>query len=159
EGALAAPTIGGRAAWVRLLAEAIAIADDDRVAATVHRVTGELRASWPGRGDLLDALASVDACLQASVAAAGDAAPAPIDELERIVGAAYRPGEGLVDIPAQRRASAAEHVGAASTLLTAFELTGRLPYSMLAEELMQVALRSITAAGDLSTCCEAARAL
>jgi len=44
-------------------------------------------------------------------------------------------------------------------LLTAFEYTGRLPYSMLAEELMQIARRELAVEADFVTCCEAARAL
>ena len=57
------------------------------------------------------------------------------------IGGSYRPGEGLVrDRDGVRvRCSLADHVRGASALLTAFELTGRLPYSMLAEELMAIA--------------------
>ena len=68
--------------------------------------------------------------------------PEAIDELERIVAAAYRPGAGLAHVvnePAGIRGGLADHVAAASALLTAHELSGRLPYSMLAEELMQSA--------------------
>ena len=65
--------------------------------------------------------------------------PRAIDELEHAVAASYRPGEGLVGSgPAAGRGSADDHVRAASALLTAFEMTGRLPYSMLAEELIAV---------------------
>ena len=51
---------------------------------------------------------------------------------------------------------------AASALLTAFEITGRLPYSMLAEELVQLSVRELLdeAGGDtLVGHCEAARVL
>ena len=61
--------------------------------------------------------------------------PATIDDLETFVRASYEPGEGLLG------ASLADHVRTASALLTAFELTGRLPYSMLAEELLIAARR------------------
>jgi hypothetical protein len=61
-------------------------------------------------------------------------APA-IDGLEQLARSQYEPGEGLVggDLLA--------HLQTALAFLTAFELTGRLPYSMLAEELLQFARR------------------
>ena len=65
-------------------------------------------------------------------------------------------------IGARVRGSLSDHVRAASALLTAFEITGRLPYSMLAEELMQLSLRELLndAGGDtLVEQCEAARVL
>jgi uncharacterized protein YyaL (SSP411 family) len=58
-----------------------------------------------------------------------------VDALEQLARAAYEPGEGMLgaELPDQLRS--------ASAFLTAFDLTGRLPYSMLAEELLQVARR------------------
>jgi hypothetical protein len=65
--------------------------------------------------------------------------PLAIDELDRLVGAAYEPGEGLARTPpASAAGTVADHVAAASTLLTAYGVTGRIPYAMLAEELMGV---------------------
>ena len=61
-------------------------------------------------------------------------APA-IDGLERLVRSSYEPGEGITG------AGLGEHLGSAAAFLTAFELTGRLPYSMLAEELWRFARR------------------
>jgi hypothetical protein len=58
-----------------------------------------------------------------------------IDGLERFVRSTYEPGEGLTG------ADLDDHIRSALSLLTAFELTGRLPYSMLAEELLQAARR------------------
>jgi len=58
-----------------------------------------------------------------------------IDGLERLARSKYEPGEGLVD------GELRDHVRTALAFLTAFELTGRLPYSMLAEELLQAARR------------------
>jgi hypothetical protein len=58
-----------------------------------------------------------------------------IDGLERLARSEYEPGEGLVD------GELRDHVRSALAFLTAFELTGRLPYSMLAEELLQAARR------------------
>ena len=58
-----------------------------------------------------------------------------VDDLERLVRDAYEPGEGLVG------ASLLDQMRVAAALLAAFELTGRLPYPMLAEELIQSAKR------------------
>lgn len=56
-----------------------------------------------------------------------------VDDLERLVGSKYEPGEGL------EGEGLVEHLRRALALLAAFEITGRLPYSMLAEELVQAA--------------------
>ena len=61
---------------------------------------------------------------------------ATIDDLEQLIRSNYEPGDGLVD------ASLPDQLRTAVALLTAFELTGRLPYSMLAEELLQVVRRT-----------------
>jgi hypothetical protein len=58
-----------------------------------------------------------------------------LDDMERLVGASYEPGEGILG------ASAADQLQSARAFLGAFELTGRLPYSMLAEELFQTSRR------------------
>jgi len=148
-----------RAAWLTLLVEAAAIADDDRIAAAAQSLAASLTSTWPAEDGLRDGLASVDACLRASaVVESADLVSRAVDELERIVGDTYRPGEGLLD----RRsapASTGDHVRAAMALLTAFEYTGRLPYSMLAEELMQIARRRLAENAEFVACCEAARAL
>jgi len=150
----------GRAAWLTLFVDASAIADDDRIAAAARALVAALRAEWPASDGLRDGMASVDACLRASaIADPADIVPAAIDELERIVGGAYRPGAGLVDAAWGRQAACADHVRAASALLTAFDVTGRLPYSMLAEELMQTARRLPAPDDDIVTQCAAARAL
>jgi hypothetical protein len=147
-----------RAAWLTLFVEAAAIAEDDRIAAAAQTLAASLSGAWPAAEGLRDGLASVDACLHASTLIGSDIVPAAVDELERIVGGAYRPGTGLVERGAAR-AGPADHVRAASALLTAFEYTGRLPYSMLAEELMQIARRELASEADFVTACEAARAL
>ena len=59
-----------------------------------------------------------------------------IDDLEQVIRSAYEPGEGLMG------ASLLDQLRTALALLTAFELTGRLPYSMLADELLQFARRT-----------------
>jgi hypothetical protein len=136
-----------RAGWLSLFAEAAAASDDERLRAAAVELTASLRADW-GRATEVDATASgLDACLSASEVLLDrrQLVSEAIDELERIVGAAYRPGEGVAhgvgrDAP---RGRLADQVAAASALLTAHQRTGRLPYSMLAEELMQFARRTL----------------
>jgi hypothetical protein len=61
--------------------------------------------------------------------------PSTIDGLERLVRSGYEPGQVLDG------ADLNDQMLSAVAFLTAFELTGRLPYSMLAEELLQIARR------------------
>jgi hypothetical protein len=118
-----------RAEWLRALVEAIAVSEDSRLAEAARGLIAGLAAEWPA-AIVADAAASVEACLVAShLVDAQMLIPRAIDELERVVGGVYRPGHSVGD--------ASDHVCLASALLTAFEATGRLPYSMLAEELMQ----------------------
>jgi hypothetical protein len=131
-----------------------AVLDEIRGAAV--DLVDRLRATWPDDAATADGFAacaaSIDACLRAStVVGATVIVPPAIDELERIVGATYRPGAGVVG------GAPAAHVAAASMLLTAFELTGRVPYPMLAEELVQSACRRGGPADDLAAACAAAR--
>jgi hypothetical protein len=135
EHASSEPTAGGRAAWVILFAEVAAIAEDDRIVAAVGELVASLRAEWPASRGVDEGAASVEACLVASrLLDPKELVPPAIDQLEHVVGGAYQPGAGV-------RGGLANQVRAASALLTAFEITGRLPYSMLAEELMQTARR------------------
>lgn len=63
------------------------------------------------------------------------ALPSAIDGLETLVRRSYEPGEGLLDAPCHAQ------FACALALLDGFDLTGRLPYAMLAEELLQTARR------------------
>ena len=161
--AAAEPTVAVRAAWLILFAEAQRVSDDERLqGATLDLIAG-FRRGWPSSTIVADALLSVDACLRAAgVADVHGLVAAAIDELEHVVGLAYRPGEGVahavggsVRVPG----SPADQVRAASTLLTAFDATGRLPYSMLAEELIQGLPRGWSSGSDLALDCESARVL
>jgi hypothetical protein len=128
------------AAWIHVLCEAAAITDDERIADAVAGASRALRDQWPCRGSLRDAMRSVDACLAAASLVGSDLVAASIDELERIVGLVYRPGERLprtLQNPDGDDGGVEEHVAAATALLTAHDVTARLPYSMLAEELIQ----------------------
>jgi hypothetical protein len=140
-----------RAAWLLLFREAAALSSDERLAAAAVGLTDSLRRDWRSRASVADAMYAVDACLRAAdVGGAGAGAPiaAAIDELERIVGESYEPGEGIGDY--------ADHVRAAAALITAYDVTGRLPYAMLAEELMQASAR-VSAGRGFASECEAAR--
>ena len=147
-----------RAEWLRAFTEALTVSDDLRLADAARSVIALLAGEWrapsevegpaPSTTRVAQAAAAVDACLFAShLVDPKDLVPRAIDELERVVVAAYRPGEDIGDL--------SDSVRAASALLTAFEITGRLPYSMLAEELMQ----TVRAPEDFAMCCEAARVL
>jgi uncharacterized protein YyaL (SSP411 family) len=160
--AAADTTILGRSAWLMLLVEATAVADDERILPAAVALIAALRAAWPAQSRIDEASASVEACLRAAeIVDAGGLVQDSIDQLERIVGGSYRPGDGLVRERAgvRVRGSLEDHARAASALLTAFDLTGRLPYSMLAEELIVFARREPSNDGSLETHCAAARVL
>lgn len=152
----------GRAAWLTLLVEATAVADDERIGPMVESLIAASRAAWPAHTRIADLCASLEACLRAAeIVPPGELVQDAIDHLERVIGGSYRPGDGLVrDRDGIRvRCGVEDHVRGASALLTAFELTGRVPYSMLAEELMAVAVRELAPGADLPIQCEAVRVL
>jgi uncharacterized protein YyaL (SSP411 family) len=135
------------AGWLMLFAEAAAVSEDERVHEAAGGLAAVLRESWGRERRVAVGAAGVDACLRAEAAGlSGAGLQAAVDELERLVGSAYEPGEGLSRAAAGGHALA-DHVSAASALLTAYECTGRLPYSMLAEELMQFVARTLGDAG------------
>lgn len=165
------PTVVGRAGWVVLFTEVTLLTDDDRVRTTATALVSSLRDEWPSARHVAEAAVSVDACLRAAFSAGivdpQELVPAAIDQLERIVGGAYQPGGGMAHTfsaprgagPGARvQGNRADHVRPAAALLTAFELSARLPYSMLAEELIQVARREPWDE-DLLVNCDAARVL
>jgi hypothetical protein len=152
-----------RAGWLRMFAEAAAISDDERLADAARALTATLVREWPVAAIVGEASASIDACLTAAhLADPHTLIPDAIDELERVVGGAYRPGMGVAHAiggAAHGRGGLADQLHAASALLTAFELTGRLPYSMLAEELMQLSRAEVEAHPDIGLTCQAVRVL
>ena len=157
-----AATTRAKAAWLTLLVEATGVADDERLLPAVEQLVVTLQATWPGGSEIGEVSASVEACLRAAeLIDRGELVQNAIDQLERVIGGSYRPGDGLVRDRAGIRlhCSVDDHVRGAAALLTAFELTGRLPYSMLAEELIAVALRQPPVDADLVVQCEAARVL
>jgi hypothetical protein len=149
--ALAEQDRGERAQWLITMADATALSDDELVRETVRA----LLVSFPAPSIASD----IEACLRGAVAIGdADRAAAAIDQLERIVARAYEPGEGVV-FDAQRGFLPAEQVRTASALLTAYDITGRLPYSMLAEELMHTTSPDQWADADIAGTCDAARIL
>jgi hypothetical protein len=117
------------AAWLGLFVEASAYSDDARLGEAIDRLAGAMRDRWNASG-VEESAAAIGACLDAARLdrfrpLAADA----FDALEQLVARAYRPGAGV--------GAFADQVRTAFTLLTAFELSDRLPYSMLAEELMR----------------------
>jgi uncharacterized protein YyaL (SSP411 family) len=128
-------TTEARAAWLTLFADAHTLSDDERLRGAADRLLRALLADAGASPSIAAAAAAIDACLRA--ADCGDRVAivrAAIDQLENVVGRSYRPGEGLGP-------ALADHVSAAAALLTAFHVTDRLPYAMLAEELVRTARR------------------
>ncbi len=150
-----------RAGWLTLFSEAATLSEDSRLVDAARELIAVLVAEWPSITVVGAGAVSIDACLRAThLVDPRELIPVAIDELERVVGGAYRPGQGVAhSVGTQDRGGFGDHVRAASALLSAFEVTGRLPYSMLAEELMQTS-RTMTAEGaDFAMLCEAARVL
>jgi hypothetical protein len=146
-------TTAARAGWLMLFVDAIALSDDERLRAAAARLVCGLQPEWATAIRVGDVAVSLEACLRASSLPEARAfVPEAIDELERLVGRAYEPGEGL------NGGDPRDHIRAASALLTAYDVSGRLPYSMLAEELTRPVLRDLPA-GDFRLSCDAGRVL
>ena len=137
------------APWLILFAETADASDDERVRAAAANLASKARMVWGATRSLSLSAASVDACLRAKLELRS-----AVDELERLIGLAYEPGEGF-------GASLEDEMAAAGALLTAFLVTGRLPYAMLAEELVQHARRAHLGRTDLpfAAACETASVL
>ena len=137
------------AGWLTLFVEASAISDDTRMPIAAADRVSRLRQLWGGAREVEALTQSIDACLLAADLIDADPrelVPHAIDELERVVGGAYRPGAGIAERigdPCSARGRLGDHVRAASALLTAYGVTARLPYAMLAEELIQFARQAL----------------
>ena len=117
----------GRATGCMRCVEAAAVADDERIADAAAAAALSLRDEWPCRDGIADAARSVDACLTAAVFAgigfrAGSkdrpatSSRRAVDELERVIGIAYQPGEMLprsLRSPDEADGGVVEHVAAA----------------------------------------------
>jgi len=137
------------APWLLLFAEAADASDDDRVRAAAANLASKAKMVWGATRSLVLSAASVEACIRAKLELRG-----AVDELERLISSTYEPGEGI-------GASLEEEMSVAGALLTAFLVTGRLPYAMLAEELVQHTRRLHLGRRDLSfaAACETAAVL
>ena len=119
------------AVWLELFVDTSTLTDDARVNGAIVKRIHRLRNAWTSVS-VEDATAAIGACLHAArLESHRSLIPEAIDCLEQVVSRAYRPGDGI--------GTFGDHIRAASALLTAYALTDRLPYSMLAEELMVIA--------------------
>jgi hypothetical protein len=153
-----APSVSGlaeRTAWTLLFAHAARVSDDPRVRDAATSGVGQLSVPWSsddgshGVHDISARMRAIEACLVAvHIVESPNLLGAAVNELERLIAAHYEPGQGMGTLEDQ--------VATASALLTAHVLTGRVPYSMLADELMQVALRTPWASRPFEFNCEAA---
>jgi len=123
--------------WLTLCAEAAEASDDARLREAAASLAARVRTCWGATRSVAVIAAGVDACLRANLEI-----QSAVDELERIVAAEYQPGEGI-------SGASENEIAVAGALLTAFFVTGRLPYAMLAEELAQHARRTFAIAADL----------
>jgi hypothetical protein len=126
--------------WLAVFSEAATISDDPRLPRVAADLLTSVRLSW-GPPDPTDrVMRAIEACLTSvNVPEARELAAEAIDALERVVAGAYRPSEGMshqIAGSAFVRGGLSDQVRSASTLLTAYMLTARLPYAMLADELM-----------------------
>jgi hypothetical protein len=145
-----------RAEWLRLFAQAATISDDERVSEAAGELLVGLTRCWRSAATIAEAADAIEACLTATgMAGSRDTIASAIEELERIVGAAYSPGDGLLDRGGAFHLT--DQIYAASALLKAYGISARLPYSMLAEELMQTAQRQAWDGCGIIASCDAAR--
>ena len=134
--------------WIAVFSEAAAISDDPRLSRAAVDLLGGARTRWSSRepGAVDEVMRAVEACLLCvNLEEARALAAEAVDALERVVAGAYRPGQGVSHETTPLtfvRGGLSDHVRSASALLTAHRLTARLPYAMLADELMQSVLRT-----------------
>ena len=134
--------------WMVLLSEAATVSDDPRLVSAAAALMPAVRQRWLSvpLDEVHVVMHAVDACLRSvNVPEARDRAAEAIDALEQVVARSYRPGQGMsheIAGGAVVRGGLPDHVRPGSALLTAYMLTGRLPYAMLADELMQTVLKT-----------------
>ena len=175
EAARAAADADARAQWLELFVTAAMLSSDRRMRLAIDELVAAMRSAWGSAADVADVFTSVDACLQAAaVVESADLVRDAIDQLEQAVAGTYRPGHGMASAVGAGDESPRRLVvqlRGAAALVTACVGTARLPYGMLAEELVQFARRAFwdSAAGAFvdargsgdafATNCEAARVL
>ena len=129
-----------RPGWLILFAEAADASEDARLVDVATDLATKARMTWGGKMPLVQLANSIDAYLRtiallAREASISDQMQPAIDQLEHIA-SHYEPGQGLSD-------ALGDQMSVAGALLTAFQYTARLPYSMLAEELVQQSRRAL----------------
>ncbi len=142
--------------WIEPLAEAAAFADDDRVLEAVDRTAAALLAPQQHALPVADAMRRIDAGFRATALVPNQGLlESAVDQLEAIVGRSYEPGAGV------GASSRAGEIWTATALLSGYAVTGRLPYAMLAEELVRFAqsAESNTTTPELSDAAAFARVL
>jgi hypothetical protein len=144
----------GAPGWLVLFAEAAEMSDDARLLEAASDLASKARMNWGGVQPIDVSAASVDACLRALPLLGVDSARGSIDELERLVASSYEPGSGV-------GGTVDDEISIVNALLTAFAVTDRLPYAMLAEELLRHARGELlnSTVVPFSTACGAASAL
>jgi hypothetical protein len=150
--------------WLAVFGEAAAASDDPRLARAAARLVPHVRGRWAAPG-IDDRMQSIESCLlAASVPEVRAVTAEAVDSIERSIATAYRPGAGVSHdvstVPGTpfARGGLADQVCTASTLVTAYAMSGRLPYAMLADELMQSVLRQPVAdSSPFVVRCDAAR--
>jgi hypothetical protein len=142
----AATSCDARSRWLEAFVMAASLSSDARMRWAIADLVAGLQAEWRRTTSVADLVTSVDACLQATtVFESADLVRGAIDELERVVASAYRPGHGIAATIGAADGSSrrlADQIRSASALVTACVGTARLPYGMLAEELVQFARRT-----------------
>jgi hypothetical protein len=85
-----------RACWLMLFTETCALSDDARLRTAAADLVTSLREEWSAGTDVDQVAHALDACLAGSeIVGRREVVPAAIDQLERIIVAAYWPGEGI----------------------------------------------------------------
>jgi len=171
ETARGAATCDTRSRWLEAFVTAATLSSDTRMQKAIAELVAALRSEWGQTTSVADLVTSIDACLQATtVFESAELVRDAIDELERVVAHAYRPGRGIASMIGGVDAAdrgLAEQLRGASALVTACVGTSRLPYGMLAEELIQFARRTFwnadagafVASDGFATNCDAVRVL
>jgi hypothetical protein len=125
--------------WLMLFTESAAASDDPRLVRAAGQLLPVVRRRW-GADEVDAAARSLEASLHAADLPDGRKMAADaVDALERVVAGAYRAGAGVshrLSDAAGARGAVSDHVCLSSALLAAHSVTARLPYPMLADELL-----------------------
>jgi hypothetical protein len=129
-----------RAAWLLLFVDVAPLSEDARIRRAITAGAHAIVAGWPASAPPRAAMREVDAALRAALLLEPGIGGRIVDELERQINRTYHPGSGLTvdDVVA---ATLDDHVQTAAALVTAYGATSRLPYAMLADDLMQFSRR------------------